>query len=376
MIYLDNAATTQMWPSVLKTYGIMATDHFANPNAIHRFGSETEKIMEAARQTLAHKMGVLAEEFYFTPSATYANNLAILGVMKRRQAQALVTTEIEHASVLNTAKALKDQKDVTFIPVDRQGFVDREALEASLKSMPALVSIHHVNNETGTIQDIQALGQLIKTLSPQTLFHVDGVQGFGKVPLDIKRAGIDLFSISGHKVHGPKGIGALYVSKGLQLQPLTYGGDQEKGLVPGTQDVPAMAAFAEAVRLLNEDRSKVQTLKDRLWHILSQAAGVHLVSPSEDASPYILNVGFEGIRSEVLVHALEQEEIYVASGSACAGGAPSHVIAALKVPRAYSDGCIRFSFTEELSLEDIQKAGERTLHYVNQIRKVMKWKEK
>lgn len=355
MIYFDNAATTRAADEVAERVRYMLLENFGNPSAQSMMGVRAENELNDARKIMAKSINALPEEIYFTSGGTEDDNWAIFGTAEgyKRSGKHIITTSIEHPAVSEPMERLRQKGwDITVLDVDKNGYIDLDALRDSIRDDTVLVSTILINNEVGTIQDAAAVGKLIKEKNPNTLFHVDAVQAFGKYPIDVRKMGIDMLSMSGHKIHGPKGVGFFYMKKGLKVRPIIYGGGQERGQRSATENTPGIAGLAKAVELAMENmdasHEKVMEVKRTLAEgILRDIPKTHINGPSiEDASPYVLNVSFNGLRSEVLLHALEEKEVYVSAGSACSskkkGG--SHVLRSLGLSEERIEGAIRFSF--------------------------------
>ena len=355
MIYFDNAATTRAADEVAEMVRYMLLENFGNPSAQSMMGVRAENELNDARKIMAKSINALPEEIYFTSGGTEDDNWAIFGTAEgyKRSGKHMITTSIEHPAVSEPMERLRQKGwDITVLDVDKNGYIDLDALRDSIREDTVLVSIILVNNEVGTIQDAAAVGKLIKEKNPNTLFHADAVQAFGKYPIDVRKMNIDMLSMSGHKIHGPKGVGFFYMKKGLKVRPIIYGGGQERGQRSATENTPGIAGLAKAVELAMENmdasHEKVMEVKRTLAEgILRDIPKTHINGPSiEEASPYVLNVSFNGLRSEVLLHALEEKEIYVSAGSACSskkkGG--SHVLRSLGLSEERIEGAIRFSF--------------------------------
>lgn len=355
MIYFDNAATTRAADEVAERVRYMLLENFGNPSAQSMMGVRAENELNDARKIMAKSINALPEEIYFTSGGTEDDNWAIFGTAEgyKRSGKHIITTSIEHPAVSEPIERLRQKGwEVTVLDVDKNGYIDLDVLRDSIREDTVLVSIILVNNEVGTIQDVAAVGKLIKEKNPKTLFHVDAVQAFGKYPIDVRKMNIDMLSMSGHKIHGPKGVGFFYMKKGLKVRPIIYGGGQERGQRSATENTPGIAGLAKAVELAMENmdasHEKVMEVKRTLAEgILRDIPKTHINGPSiEDASPYVLNVSFNGLRSEVLLHSLEESEIYVSAGSACSskkkGG--SHVLRSLGLSEERIEGAIRFSF--------------------------------
>jgi len=351
-IYLDNAATTRPCPSVVEAVMRVLTEAYGNPSSLHGRGVAAERLVTDAREAVAASLGVAVAEIIFTSGGTEANNLALGGAVRHARGRHVVISAVEHSSVRSPARALAAEGfEVTELSVDAEGRVSAERLAAALRPETAVVSVMAVNNEIGTIQPLDDLARAVRghrATGAATLLHVDAVQAWGKIPLRPARIGIDLLSISGHKVHGPKGIGALYVRRGVRLAPLVRGGDQEQALRPGTENVPGIAGMGEAARLLASDgaaAAQMAVLVRRLRDRLAQIPDVIINTPAAGAAPHILNVAFPGIRGETLLHRLEMDGIYVSTGSACHSHqpTPSHVLLAIGRSPEEAVSSLRFS---------------------------------
>lgn len=364
MIYLDHAATTPPHPDVVKAVTEAMTRFYGNPSSLHKAGAEAGRVLQQAREVAARALGVSPGEIVFTSSGTESNNAALKGVafQYRDRGRHIVTTMVEHPAVYRVAKQLEELGfSVTYLPVDRTGRVSPDAVERALRDDTLLVSIMHVNNETGSLQPIAEIGRRLKRY-PKVLFHVDAVQSFGKVPLDPKGWGIDLLSLTGHKLRGPRGVGLLYVREGVTLFPLLAGGGQEGGLRSGTENVPGIVGMAKAMRLIREEQAAkpdhFARLKRRLVAGL-RAWGdrVLLNSPErdEEAAPHIVNFSVPGIKPEVLLHALEEEGYLLSTKSACSSkkDEPSRVLMAMFGDEERARTGIRVSFGYETTERDV-----------------------
>ncbi|PWK06963.1 cysteine desulfurase family protein [Tumebacillus permanentifrigoris] len=365
-IYLDNSATTKPYPEAVDAMVEMLQTHYGNPSSLHRKGLTAEKEVDKARDRIAKALGVKKSELLFTSGGTEANNLALFGAAEKYKSRGkhIITTQIEHACVFEAAEELQKRGyDVTFLPVKQDGVVELEDVKRAWRDDTILVSIMYVNNETGAIQPIQKIGAFLKD-KRKTLFHVDAVQAFGKFPLKIKEAGLDLLSISSHKIHGPKGVGALYIRDGVHLTPLFYGGGQERNFRSGTENVPGIVGFGVAVertlREMKEATERMAGLRDLLIRELAQIERVHINTPTATglAAPHIVNASFPGVRGEVLVHALETEGIYVSTGSACSSKDKiySRVLQVTGLSEPELEGAIRFSLSAATTEAEIRSA--------------------
>ncbi|MCI5840172.1 MAG: cysteine desulfurase family protein [Peptoniphilaceae bacterium] len=371
MIYLDNAATTKMFKEAIDAQVNVENDFFANPSSLHSFAMKAEDLVEETRKIVSNYMGVNKREIYFTKGATESNNIAIKS-FDNSKTIALIS-KIEHASVDNTFRTSNNFKKKYYVKNDKYGFIDLEDLKSLMREKVNFVSIMHVNNEFGTIQNINEIGKIIKNINPNCIFHVDGTQAFAKIPLNIDDT-IDMYSFSGHKIHGPKGIGGIYISDRVKkfIKPILDGGYQEK-ISSGTTNVSGIYSMGVALKKLLElnPYKNVDKVRNYLLNKLKNIEDIYVISPNKNYSPYILEVAFANIKSEVLLHFLESEEIYVSSGSACSLGNNSRVLSSIYVPEKYIDGSIRFSFSYENTIEEMDKTFEVLNNGVNMIREVM-----
>lgn len=348
MIYLDNAATTKMYDEALRVLTEANEKRWFNASALYKEASEESKTIRRARETLLGALKAGDGELYFLSGGTEADNTALFCTRKAKGSRVIVS-EGEHDAVINPAKVLKEQGyDVIFAPIKSDGGVDEEKFAALLTSDVSLVSVMHVSNETGAVNDIAKLSAMTKRAAPKAVFHSDGVQAFGKIKVNLRSLGADLYTVSGHKIHGPKGIGALYVAKGAPVKPLVFGGGQEKGFRSGTENGPAIEAFAAAaertMRNFEEDCSKKRRYLEYLREGLENGVpDVKIITDTERSAPHILTVAFGGVRGEVLLHALEERGILVGVGSACSSHRESRFKSLLGLDEAHRDGIVRFS---------------------------------
>ena len=356
--YLDNSATTRVCSEAIDCMLDCLNNNWGNPSSLHEKGIQAEDLLERARKTVAGAIGCEPSEIVFTSGGTQSNNIAVFGAVEaaKRKGNKIITSSVEHPSVMKAFDRLENEGyEVVRLRVDRFGRVDLEQLKNELDEKTVLVSVMAVNNELGTIEPIKEISALIKKSGCPALFHVDAVQAFGKIPLSVRSLGVDLMSISSHKIHGPKGAGALYVKKGVRLVSPVVGGGQERDLRPGTEPMPAIAGFAGAVSALTVQKSleKITALRNQTVEKLKNMDGVVLNSP-DDALPYIINLSLPGLPSEAVLNLLSNRNIYVSSGSACAKGHKSPVLTAagLDTERINSSLRISFSrFTEETEIE-------------------------
>ncbi|MGL5647893.1 MAG: cysteine desulfurase family protein [Clostridium sp.] len=359
-VYFDNSATTRAYDEVIEEVSIGMKENFGNPSSLHKLGIKAEKALNETREVIGKTLNVSKDEIYFISGASEGNNLIFKGIAKSDQH--IITTKFEHQSVLKTAEELeKNGVEITYLNLDKDGKISFEELRKEIKKNTVLVSIMFVNNEMGAIQDLEQIGSIIKETSSRAKFHVDAVQGYGKLKVDIKKMKIDLLTMTGHKIHGPKGTGFLYMKKGMNLNSLIHGGSQEGSLRAGTQNVPSILGLKKAIEIvyknMDENYKKVYELKKYMIEKLEKISDIRINSPLEETSPYILNVSFKGVRAEVLLHFLEEKDIYVSTGSACtsksSGVNGSYVIKALGLSNDEINGAIRFSFSEENLKEEV-----------------------
>lgn len=385
-VYLDNSATTRQSDRVTEVMLRTARDTFGNPSSLHRLGVQAEKVVKEARRTIASQIHADPEEVFFCSGGTEADNTAVFGAVKagRRRGSRIITSAIEHPAVLESCREMERQGfELVCLPVDDRGIVDLQALKNELNDNTILVSVMHVNNETGAVQPVEEIGVMVRECE-NALFHCDAVQSFGKLPVDVRAAGIDLLSASGHKIHGPKGTGFLYVRRGVHIPPCQFGGGQEKGFRSGTENVPGIAGLAAAAedmgKRLTENLEKAAGLSGRLIRSIRESIeDVRINSPVEESVPgerawlpYIVNVSFKGCRGEVLLHMLEQEGIFVSTGSACSSHKKdtSHVLAAMG-RSAEAEGALRFSLSADNEPEEMDYVVEKLAEAVRQHRKMM-----
>ena len=357
--YLDNSATTATTADVADEIYRVLTVEYGNPSSLHTMGFEAEKLMTAAKKDLAAAVGCQPEELYFTSGGTEANNWAVSSAyrMRKRQAKTVITTAFEHSSVLDSVRRLEQEEGAVchFVKPDREGHINPQDILDLVDEDTALVSLMMVNNEVGTVLPIKQLCRQIKAKNKDTLVHCDAVQAFCKVPVTASALGVDLLTVTGHKIGAPKGIGALYIKKGVRLKPMLVGGKQQGGLRPGTENVAYAVGFAKAAKTRSRDRIKNYAHAEELSNYLKQLCAQNdeiVINSPEDALPYIVNLSVLGIRSETMLHYLAQKNIFVSSGSACAKGELSHVLTAMDLPRDAADSALRVSFGIENTKED------------------------
>lgn len=363
-VYLDNSATTRCFDEVAQLMMKIMCEDYGNPSSMHHKGVEAEQYLRYARETLAKILKVNEKEILFTSGGTESDNIALIGtaMANHRTGRHLITTQIEHPAIMQTMRYLENQGfRVTYLPVDKQGRISLHDLERAITKDTILVSIMHTNNEIGSLQPIAEAGELIKRINPKTAFHVDAVQGFGKFRIYPSRMKIDLLSVSGHKIHGPKGVGFLYINEKLKISPIIYGGGQQKGMRSGTENVPGIAGLAKAAELMYEnldaDMERLYGLREMFIEGVSKIEDVKVNGcQGEKSAAHIVSLSVRGIRSEVLLHALEDRGIYVSAGSACASNKPqtSATLKAIGLERDLLDSTIRFSFSIFTTEEEIE----------------------
>lgn len=358
-IYLDNSATTKVYTEAAQKAVYAMCEEYGNPSSLHSFGIRSEKLLTEARENIGKALNANAGEIYFTSGGTEANNLALIGgaVAKRRKGEHIIISLYEHDSIMAAAAYLENEGfHITRLAPNGEGIITPEMVKTAMTDKTTLVSVMYVNNETGAINPVEEIAKAVKKANPNTLFHTDAVQAFGKLPISLNNTAIDLMSITAHKIGGPKGVGALWIKKGVRIAPRALGGAQEKKMRGGTEAVPLIVAFGEAVKItLAEQKSMAEKyimLYDTLKSEIDSTEGLEINSP-QNGLPAILNFSVLGIRSEIMLHYLEERGIYVSSGSACAMGAPSHVLDALGLDKKRADSAIRVSFGRENTKEDI-----------------------
>jgi len=357
-VYLDNSATTAPCEQAIEAMNSVLRDNWGNPSSLHKRGMRAEAVLEDARLTVAKELSCRSEELYFTSGGTESNNIAVFGTVnaQKRRGKRIVTTSIEHSSIEESVKFLESQGyEVVRLPVDSSGRFSEKDLMRAVTPDTVLVSLMLVNNEVGTFQPVEAARRAVNVAGSPAYIHCDAVQAFGKIKIKASSLDVDTMSVSSHKIHGPKGVGALYVKKGLLLVPRTYGGLQEKKLRPGTEPMPAIAGFAGAVKALPSPSSgldQVGRLRDYLCYEMERMGGIIINSPP-NSLPYIINISVEGINSEPMLNYLSEREIYVSSGSACAKGKKSHVLKAMGLSDDRISSALRISLSRMTTFEEI-----------------------
>lgn len=378
-IYLDNSATTRCFDEVIDVMTKVYKEDYGNPSSLHFKGVEAEKYVKDAKDIIARNLKVNQKEVFFTSGGTESDNTALIGaaLANQRSGRHLITTSIEHPAILQTMKRLEEMDfEVTYLPVDEYGIVRPEDVKSALRKDTILVSVMHTNNEVGALQPIAEIGNLIKEFNPSILFHVDAVQGYGKFRILPKKMNIDLMSVSGHKIHGPKGIGFLYKNEKAKMWPYILGGGQQAGVRSGTENVPGIAGIGKAIELVYEnletDTERLYRMREQFVKSILEIEDVHVNGRGgKETAPHIISVSVKGVRAEVLLHALEDKGIYVSAGSACASNKPavSATLTAMKLPREYLDATIRFSMSVMTKEEDMETAAKAMKELIPNLRK-------
>lgn len=371
--YLDNSATTRCFDEVRELMCEIMDVHFGNPSSMHNIGVDAENYIKTAKEVIAKTLKCQEKEIIFTSGGTESDNMAIIGgaLANKRVGNHIITTKVEHPAVLETVKYMESLGyEISYIPVDKYGVVNIQELKNLLRADTVLVSVMHINNEIGSAMPLEEIGKIIKENNAKTLFHVDSVQGYGKYKINPKKMNIDMLSVSGHKIHGPKGIGFLYIADKVKVNPIIFGGGQQKGMRSGTENVPAIAGLGKAAELIYSNfENKIDVLYELKEYLVNELLKIEEVRingikydgnvASSDAiratSPHVVSFSVKGVRAEVLLHALEEKGIYVSSGSACATNKPavSETLKAINLPTEYLDSTIRFSLSVETTKEQI-----------------------
>lgn len=364
--YLDNSATTRCSKAAADKMVLLLTEDFGNPSSLHMKGVIAEKYINEAKKKIARTLKCQEKEIVFTSGGTESNNLAIIGsaMANQRAGKHIITTQVEHASVANTMKFLEDSGfEITYLGVDHDGRISLEELKAAMRPDTILVSIMQVNNEIGAVMPVEEAGRLIKEINPSTLFHVDAIQSYGKLHISPKNMNCDLLSVSGHKIHGPKGSGFLYIKDKTKIKPIIYGGGQQKGMRSGTENVPAIAGLGVAAEEIYTDLdTKIEAMYALKSHFINEVTRIDGVTVNgltdKTSAPHIVSVSVQGVRAEVILHTLEDKNIYVSAGSACSSNKPavSATLKAIGLPKELLDSTVRFSFCVDTTIEEIDYA--------------------
>lgn len=376
--YLDNSATTKAFDEVIEAVQSEMSDYYGNPSSMHIKGFEAEKKIKETTKIIASTLKCDESEIIYTSGGTEADNMALIGIARayKRSGKHIITSSIEHAAVLQSAEFLKEEGyEITYLSTDSKGVINLEELENSIREDTILVSIMGVNNEIGTVEPIEKISEIIKKKNPNTLFHVDAVQAYGKIKLIPKKMGIDLLSVSGHKIHGPKGIGFLYVSYKVKIKPIIFGGGQQKNMRSGTENVCGIMGLGAAVKRIfdnfDEDTARMRELREYMIKGLNECEGVTINgADAEGSAPHIVSASVKGVRAEVLLHSLEEKGIYISSGSACASNKPavSATLKAIGVDKDLLDSTVRFSFSVLTTKDEIDYALENFKETIEKLR--------
>ena len=358
-IYFDNGATTMVFPEVREIMMEVMETEYGNPSSMHKKGFLAEQYVNRARDIIAKSLKVEPREIYFTSGGTEANNLALIGtaMAHKRTKKHIITSCIEHASVYNPLSCLEDEGfEVTYLPVDHKGIVDLDKLKEALRPDTFLVSVMCVNNEIGAVEPIEEIGKIVKSYDSSILFHTDCIQAYGKMKCFPKKWKVDMLSVSGHKIHGPKGIGFIYIKEGTKIKPMIWGGNQQKGMRSGTENVPGIVGLGKATELIYQDhKEKVKHIRAVKEHFIDRVmAEIPNVKDNSGEAPHIASISFLGVRSEVLLHALEEKGIYVSAGSACSSNKPevSGTLRGIGLDKEHYESTLRFSFSIYNTVEE------------------------
>lgn len=378
-VYLDNSATTRCSGRAKNLMIQILTEDYGNPSSLHNKGKEAEDYIKEAKRKIAKTLKADEKELVFTSGGTESNNMALIGgaLANRRQGNHIITTAIEHPSVGETVEYLKEQGfDLTYIPVDADGIISLDALREAVRTDTVLVSVMMVNNEIGAVEPVEEAARIVHEKNPGTLFHVDAIQAYGKFPIFPKKMGIDLLSVSGHKIHAPKGTGFLYIRDKVKVKPIIYGGGQQKGMRSGTENVPGAAALGEAAAEIYENfaekTDRMYALKQRFIDGVTQIEGVTINGRTgRDFAPHIVSMSVADVRSEVMLHSLEEYGIYVSAGSACASNKPalSKTLQAIGLPKNQIESTVRISFSVETTEEEVD-------YTVDKLREIIPFRRK
>ncbi len=378
-IYLDNSATTRMYDECIDKMSSAMREAYGNPSSLHRKGIEAEKLVKYAKDTISETLRVSPNEIFFTSGGTEADNFAIRGTVKANRGNHILTTAVEHPAVMTTLDYLAERGyKVEKIPVGKDGIVDLNAFSKMVRNDTVLVTTMYVNNETGAVMPVSEMGKIYKAKNPRGVFHIDAVQAYGKIPFTAPKTGADLISLSSHKIHGPKGVGALYIKSGTKIAPIVFGGGQQNNLRPGTENVHGIYGFGIASEIsqknISDKEQRMRMLLERLKAGIERNIPDARINTPSNCAPHILSVSFKGTKSEVLLHSLETEGIYVSSGSACSSHkkGPSYVLTAMGLDRNLIDGTLRFSLSEFTNEEEIDYTVSVLTKVVSRVRMLMR----
>lgn len=376
-IYFDNSATTAPYGEVSAAVFDTMSNNYGNPSSLHKLGIEAERAVKTAKERVASALKASPAEILFTSGGTESDNIAIMGAAAASRGKHIITTPLEHPAVMNTLSEMENRGyKIDYAPVDSKGRVILEEYRRLIRPDTFLVTAMIVNNEIGTVEPVAEMCKILKRANPRALFHTDAVQGFGKIPVTADGTGADMISLSSHKIHGPKGMGALYIRRGISIKPIMFGGGQQGGMRSGTENVPGIVGFGLAAKMATTDLSskaeRMTVLRKRLEKGIVNALDNVRVNTPENAAPHILNISFGGVKSEVLLHSLEMQNIFVSSGSACSSHKkePSYVLTEIGVPRKMIDGSIRFSLSEFSTEEQVDAVIDAVSKIVPRLRRL------
>ncbi len=376
-IYFDNSATTKPYDEVAAAVFDTMKNNYGNPSSLHKLGIDAERAVKQAKERIAAAIKANPSEVFFTSGGTESDNIAIMGAAKANRGRHIISTPLEHPAVMNTLSELENRGYIVdYTPVDKNGKVMLNEFKRRIRPDTFLVTSMIVNNEIGTIEPVAEMSKILKSINPRALFHVDAVQGFGKIPITADGLGADLISLSSHKIHGPMGVGGLYIRKGTRIKSTVYGGGQQMGIRSGTENVPGIVGFGLASKIATTDLSaksaEMERLKTRLKNGIRNSIDNIMINTPDNNAPHILNVSFGGVKSEVVLHSLEMQDIYVSSGSACSShkNEPSYVLTEIGVPRKMIDGSIRFSLSEFNTETDVDAAVKALKSIIPRLRKL------
>lgn len=376
-IYFDNSATTAPYGEVSAAVFDTMSNNYGNPSSLHKLGIEAERAVKTAKERVASALKASPAEILFTSGGTESDNIAIMGAAAASRGKHIITTPLEHPAVMNTLSEMENRGyKIDYAPVDSKGRVILEEYRRLIRPDTFLVTAMIVNNEIGTVEPVAEMCKIMKRANPRALFHTDAVQGFGKIPVTADGTGADMISLSSHKIHGPKGMGALYIRRGISIKPIMFGGGQQGGMRSGTENVPGIVGFGLAAKMATTDLSskaeRMTVLRKRLEKGIVNVLDNVRVNTPENAAPHILNISFGGVKSEVLLHSLEMQNIFVSSGSACSSHKkePSYVLTEIGVPRKMIDGSIRFSLSEFSTEEQVDAVIDAVSKIVPRLRRL------
>ena len=374
MIYMDNASTTKPYINIMENLPRLADEFFANPSSLHNLGLEAEREIKKVKKIISKVLNVGSNEIFFTSGATEANNLAIQGcyAANKRSGKHIITTKTEHPSVIEAIKKLEELgANVTYLPVCEKGYINLEQLESTLRDDTILVSIMHVNNETGTINDIEKISKIVK--NKNAIMHCDGVQGFLKHSINLKN--VDIYTFSAHKVHGLKGTGGLFIKKGTKLSPIFFGGSQESGIRVGTENTLSIISLGMAVEKfieMSNTKNTIIKVREKIMAVANEYSDIYINGDGENGSPYILNISFNGVKAEVLLHALESHNIYVSTGSACSSKKTEKMLDHYGYSKERVSSSLRFSFSSFTTLNEAEYCVQILKKQVQILKKINK----